>query len=123
MGCKGRRTDVNTNAFWSAAAALLPRDLLVNRKGRAEMRGLGLNYRAIKRAGEIRARMEDEHGGCQLLTTSEHCDRVDWNQVQRWFHSDGASTEGSGNKRMARVVGGEEPETARVVCEKQQCKG
>jgi predicted nucleic acid-binding protein len=81
MGSKGRRADVNTNAFWAAAAALLPRDLLVNRKGRAVMRVLDLNYRAIKRAGEIRARTKDKHGGWQLLTTNEHCARVDWNQV------------------------------------------
>ena len=50
---KGRRSDVDTNAFWAAAVALLPADLLKDRKGRAAMRLLGINYRVIKKVKEV----------------------------------------------------------------------
>ena len=49
---KGRRSDVDANAFWAAAVALLPADLLKDRKGRAAMRLLDINYRVIKK-GEL----------------------------------------------------------------------
>jgi hypothetical protein len=106
MYTKGRRTDLNSNAFWAAAAALLPRNLLANRKGRAAMRVLDLNYRVVKRAGEIRGKMEDVHGGWKRIDTCPHKDRADWNELQMWFHSEEASTEDNDNKRMVRVVVG-----------------
>ena len=34
LASEGRRTDVESNAFWAATVALIPADVLVNRKGR-----------------------------------------------------------------------------------------
>ena len=49
LDSKGRRTDVDANAFWAAAVALLPADLLKDRKGRAATRLLDVNYRVLKK--------------------------------------------------------------------------
>ena len=54
LASKERRTDVESNAFWAAAVALIPADVLVNRKGRAVMRLLDIDYRVIKKASEMR---------------------------------------------------------------------
>ena len=58
---RGRRSDVDRNAFAAAAAALLPADLLKNRRGRAAMRLLGLSYRQVK-AGSAKRRELEDHG-------------------------------------------------------------
>ena len=42
---KGSRCEEDNNAFWSAAAALLPQDLIEKRQARAAGRILGLNYK------------------------------------------------------------------------------
>ena len=47
MSTKGRRTTIDSNAFWAAAAALLPASLLKNRKSKEAMRLLGVNYRVV----------------------------------------------------------------------------
>ena len=44
---KGSRCEEDTNAFWSAAAALLPQDLIEKRQARAAGRILGLNYQQV----------------------------------------------------------------------------
>lgn len=41
---QGSRCEEDNNAFWSAAAALLPHDLIEKRQARAAGRILGLNY-------------------------------------------------------------------------------
>ena len=48
----GRRTDLERNAFMAAAVALIPSDVFQNRKGRAMMRLLGVNYR-VDPASEV----------------------------------------------------------------------
>jgi hypothetical protein len=68
MSSKGRRTAIDTNAFWAAAAALLPASSLKNRKGKEAMLLLGVNYRVVKKAGEFRAAMETSGGGWSLTS-------------------------------------------------------
>ena len=44
---RGSRCEEDNNAFWSAAAALLPADLIEKRQARAAGRILGLNYQQV----------------------------------------------------------------------------
>ena len=44
---KGSRCEADNNAFWSAAAALLPADLIEKRQARAAGRILELNYQQV----------------------------------------------------------------------------
>ena len=44
MFTKGRRTDLNGNAFWAAAAALVPEGLFNGSQGRAVVRLLDQRY-------------------------------------------------------------------------------
>ena len=44
MFTKGRRTDLNGNAFWAAAAALVPEGVFKDRQGRAVMQLLDQRY-------------------------------------------------------------------------------
>ena len=55
----GRRTDLERNAFMAAAVALIPSDVFRNRKSRAMMRLLGVNYRVVKMASDLRGELED----------------------------------------------------------------
>ena len=59
LASKGRRTDVENNAFWAAAVALIPSGVLQDRKGRAVMRLLGVNYHVVKKLSDMRGRLED----------------------------------------------------------------
>ena len=49
MQAKGRRSDIDTDAFWTAAAALVP-TAREDKKVRSVMRVLGLRYGSVKRA-------------------------------------------------------------------------
>ena len=51
MCTRGRRSEVNTNAFW--AAATMPTHVFENRKVRAVMRALNLSYRTVKRTSTV----------------------------------------------------------------------
>lgn len=104
MASKGRRSDVDRNAFWAVASALLPKSLLEDRKGRAAMRLLGVNYRVVKKAGETRAKLEDQGSGWKLMTTAEHSDKRNYEALSKWAHSADASTEDNDNKTPVRVV-------------------
>ena len=73
----GRRTDDERNAYAAALAALLPKDLFENRRGRAAMRLLGLtSYRQAKRGTDTRGAMEDRGGGWKRIKTSEHYNKA-----------------------------------------------
>ena len=74
MATRGRRTDVESTAFWAAAVALIPSDVLQNRKGRAIMRLLDIDYRVVKKATEMRAGLEDGSKKWRHVTTAKHCD-------------------------------------------------
>ena len=63
LASKGRRSDVERNAFWASVVSLMPTDLLENRQGRAMMRILGISYRVVKGANTMRKDLEDSNKG------------------------------------------------------------
>jgi hypothetical protein len=77
MATKGRRTDNKSTAFWAAAVALIPSDVLQNRKGRAIMRLLDIDYRVVKKASEMRG-LEDGSKNLKAMATAKHCDSAWW---------------------------------------------
>lgn len=77
MVTKGRRSNVDANAFWAVATALLPSSLLDNRKGREAARLLCVSYRVIKKAGELRRELSKGSGWIHI-DSAQHSDRVDW---------------------------------------------
>ena len=99
----GRRTDNDRNAHAAALAALLPRDLFENKRGRAAMRLLGLTYRQAKRGTELRGEMEDRGGGWKRQKTSEHFDKVSLKIVDEFWHSELASDPDNQNKQKVGV--------------------
>lgn len=103
MASRGRRTDVESTAFWAAAVALIPSDVLKNRKGRAIMRLLDIDYRVVKKASEMRAGLEDGSKIWKHVTTAKHCDTASWQHVVQWLHSDEASCEDNAHKEMVRI--------------------
>ena len=76
MKAKGRRCDIQRNAFGAGLVALIPRDIFENRQGRAAMRLLGLSYRQVKLGSEERAVMEDCGKGFQLWKGGTRKDKV-----------------------------------------------
>ena len=103
MATRGRRTDVESTAFWAAAVALIPSDVLQNRKGRAIMRLLDIDYRVVKKATEMRAGLEDGSKKWRHVTTAKHCDTAFWRHLEQWLHSDEASSEDNDHKTMVRI--------------------
>ena len=103
LASKGRRTDVESNAFWAAALALIPADVLVNRKGRAVMRLLDIDYRVIKKASEMRGALDDGSRRWSTVKTSRHSDVSEWSLVVNWLHSDEASHEDNTHKAPVRI--------------------
>ena len=103
LASKGRRTDVESNAFWAAAVALIPADVLVNRKGRAVMRLLDIDYRVIKKASEMRGVLDDGSRRWATVKTSTHCDVSEWSLLINWLHSDEASHEDNTLKAPVRI--------------------
>ena len=69
LATKGRRSDVERNAFWASVVSLMPTDLLENRQGRAMMRILGISYSTMKRANTMRKDLEDSNKGNALTLT------------------------------------------------------
>lgn len=108
LASKGRRTDVESNAFWAAAVALIPADVLRNRKGRAVMRLLDIDYHVVKKASDMRALLEDKSHKWKLITTNPHADRGDWDVIHRWLHSPDASAEDNDNKDLVRIPRGKD---------------
>ena len=70
------------------------------------MRLLGLRFQAVKRAIALRQEMVDTAAGWRLIQTAQHCDRVDWTPLQRWLHSNEASTPDNDNKVDVAESGG-----------------
>ena len=103
METRGRRTDVASTAFWAAAVALIPSDVLLNRKGRAIMRLLDIDYRVVKKAAEMRAGLEDGSNKWRNIATAKHCDAACRQHIVEWLHSDEASCEDNDHKDMVRI--------------------
>jgi hypothetical protein len=91
MAAKGRRNDDDANAILAGAAALLPRDLFENKRGRSAIRTLGLSYCVAKKAVGIRGKMEDRGRGWRRVESAKHLDRVDDAPIQEWWHTDEVS--------------------------------
>ena len=98
----------------AAAVALIPSDVFQNRKGRAVMRLLGVNYRVVKMAADLRGELEDGSNKWKLLKTAEHADRTDWSAAKKWLHSDEASCEDNNNKSLVRVNMGKDEATGQI---------
>jgi hypothetical protein len=100
----GRRSDEDRNAYAAAMAALLPRDLFAKR-GRAASasRLTGLGYRQLHRGCDQRAELEDRACGWRRIKTAEHQDKVNYNPLKEFWHSDLASTPDNQNKDMVRL--------------------
>ena len=103
MGTKGRRSDIDMNAFWAAAAAIVPVTAREDKLVRAVMRILGLRYESVKRAIELRKAMVDTAAGWKWIKTEPHCDRTDWTPLIKWLHSDEASTPDNDHKSEIKV--------------------
>ena len=103
MGTKGRRSDIDMNAFWAAAAAMVPVTAREDKLVRAVMRILGLRYESVKRAIELRKAMVDTAAGWKWIKTKEHWDRTDWTPLEKWLHSDEASTPDNDKKCEIKV--------------------
>jgi len=103
LASKGRRTDDESNAFWAAAVALIPADIFVNRKGRAVMRLLDIDYRVIKKASEMRGVLDDGSRRWATVKTSTHSDVSEWSLLVNWLHSDEASHEDNTHKTPVRI--------------------
>ena len=103
MGTKGRRSDIDMNAFWAAAEAIVPVTAREDKLVRAVMRILGLRYESVKRAIELRKAMVDTAAGWKWIKTKPHCDRTDWTLLIKWLHSDEASTPDNDHKSEIKV--------------------
>ena len=103
MATRGRRSDLNRNVFYAAAAAVIPKGVRENKQTRAVMRLTGLRHDAIMKALAMRTDMDDQCCGWKLLTTARHHDAVDYSPLDRWFHSPLASTEDNEVKKQIRV--------------------
>jgi len=102
MATRGRRTDEDRNAFWAGLVALIPANILEDRRGRAAMRLLNVQYRHIKKATVLRTAVEQKRGWTQLVSSS-HKDRVDLKLIHEWWHTDAASMEDNIKKEKLRV--------------------
>ena len=63
----------------------------------------------------MRERMEKEKTGWKLVTTAKHCDRVNWDLLIEWCHSDAASTVDNDNKQEIKVHSTSLKDGAKVV--------
>jgi len=100
---RGRRTDLNRNVFYAAAAAVIPKGVRENKQIRAVMRLAGLRHDAISKGVEFRNEMDDHKCGWKPLGTAKHSDAVDYAPLDSWFHSSAASTEDNEVKNEVRV--------------------
>ena len=103
MDTKGRRSELDMNAFWAAISALMPAGLLEGRGGRAASRILGVHHRVIEKGVQVRKDLEERGEGWVHLEYSGHSDRVDRQIIWDWWHSDLASVEDNQNKEPIRV--------------------
>mmetsp|Transcript_42167 Transcript_42167/g.78095 ORF Transcript_42167/g.78095 Transcript_42167/m.78095 type:complete len:103 (+) Transcript_42167:207-515(+) len=59
MATRGRRTDLNRNVFYAAAAAVIPKGVHEKKRIRAVMRLTGLRHDDIFKGAEFRNEMDD----------------------------------------------------------------
>lgn len=102
MATRGRRSDEDRNAFWAGLVALIPANILEDRRGRAAMRLLNVQYRHVKQATILRTAVEQKRGWTQLVSSC-HKDRVDLKLIREWWHTDAASMEDNMKKEKVKV--------------------
>lgn len=103
MITRGRRSAVDSNAFWVAATALIPADVLANRQGRATMRLLGVNESVVHKAVELRERAERDKKWEPIVAKKRK--RLDPSPLIEWWHSEGSVPDNS-RKIEVKVGGG-----------------
>jgi hypothetical protein len=103
MATRRRRTDLDRNVFYAAAAAIIPKKVLENKQVRAVMRLKGLSHDAIIKAVAMRTNKDDQCCGWEFPTTAGHHGTVAYSPLGRWFHSSAVSTEGNEVKKQIRV--------------------
>jgi len=103
MHSKGRRTETDMNAFWVAVSALIPKDLLENRGGRAATRILGMHHRVVEKGAEVRAELGEHGQGWCYREYNGHRGRVDLQILNDWWQTEDASTEDNQNEQPFRV--------------------
>ena len=138
---KGTRCEEDNNSFWSAAAALLPRDLIEKRQARAAGRILGLNYQQVlpesafccccccccwcwcwcycycyyhnqvRRGCSERSGLEDRAGGWKRVKRARNANRVDYAIAGEAWESDLLSTPDNQNKELVKIFLGPDPVT------------
>ena len=59
MATRGRRTDLDRNVLYAAAAALIPKGVFENKQMRASVRLTGLRHDAVSKAITYRTEMDD----------------------------------------------------------------
>lgn len=111
MKSKGRRSDIQRNAFVAGLVALLPRDLFENRRGRAAMRLLGLSYRQAKLGSGERAVLEDCGQGWRLWKGGTRKDKVNWRALDAAWHSSLLSDPDNQHKEKFMIDLGIDPTT------------
>jgi hypothetical protein len=103
MVTRGRRTAVNSNAFWVAATALIPPIILANRQGRATMRLLGVNAKTVRKAVELRRQTERERRWVPIVAGKHK--RIASALID-WWHGPGSTIDTS-RKIEVRIGHGE----------------
>ena len=103
MATRGRRTDLNRNVFYTAAAATIPKKARENKQVQEVMRLKGLRHEAIIKAVTMRTDMDDQCCGWKLLATVGHRNAVGYSPLDRWLHSSVAPMEDNEVKKQVRV--------------------
>ena len=57
----------------------------------------------MKKASEMRAGLDDRSKKWTTVKTAAHCDRIDWDLLVRWLHTDEASHEDNTHKAPVRI--------------------
>lgn len=98
----GRRNLQDTNAFWAILAALVPEQVFDERLGETVGKLLGVSYRNVRKALDMRHDIEESASGWQFVRTNKHYDSIEVAKISEWLHTEG-TTEDNANKIKHRV--------------------
>lgn len=102
MASKGRRSTMNNNVYYGVLAAVLPDTLVQDRKQREVARMLGVKQSVVRKAIDMRSQLVQGEGWVDIKN-AEHTDKVDWDLVRDWLHSDDGSTIDNDHKQYVPV--------------------
>jgi hypothetical protein len=102
---KGRLDDESRNAFYAAAAALIPADFMDKRMGRSLERLTNIPRKMLPKVAAIKIHLDDPETSChwKKLCTKLHCDRVEPSIIDEWWHTDEASRVNNANKAPVKL--------------------